>query len=699
MNSKNRVKSVNGIQLKGVQVMLTLLLFLGLIACTGIEFSEIGSFAVSAEKSLAGPSQGVTLKAGSGAVIEFNTQNGEASGEVQPQTWSLPHLVLFRNGLLTEVSERTLIVEVSDLVVPPAGLAVTINIETQDGDPDLGGGTNNRISVWEGSQVLRNETGITQTGASLQFTIVFEGTTNLDGAQFITPTGYFRFEITFADLSEQGSEVIRVVSQDYAFLMEQQVILPLEGLNGISDPAQLALYFTDTAPFQVRSRDLSTRMKRSEVPVFVRNELAPAMVEAVNLQTRVWGFSWSEGWKIYRNGEPADRLSVSLGDGETWYHGSSPQRGHSGIAINVNGGNNAEYDSLFDGIMSTFHHELFHNLQRSIALEFGGSSSVDGLDHAWQFFSEGTASFVPTVAQSDVQYSQSRDPRAYIAKSIEFVGGKGFPGELNKSYNEMNPYNAAIYWRFLFEQCGGRGTSLENKADGMAVIHRTLEVLYSKEIVDIDRSMDLVSALPAIMDRVFQSPGSPSLCPFSNFEDSLLAFSQAIYALGLHNGRCQDDDSNPMCGFYDPNELYSSPIVKEYSYTGGQLVIDHKNQVPPAGLPNSYGIDYININLDRAQLSGDLTINLHGVIGGNAEYGVQIWKLNKTNSGALSSSKAVAVSAPVHPVKGSGEGSLQYTISDAGNGTYNYLGVIITRLDSNENADSAGAYSLVISGQ
>jgi hypothetical protein len=489
-----------------------------------------------------------------------------------------------------------------------------------------------------------------------------------------------------------------VVSQDYAFLMEQQLVLQLEGLKGASDPDELAVYYTDTTPFQARSRDLSTRMKRSEVPLFVRNELAPAMVDAVNLQTNGWGFSWSQGWKTYRNDEPANRLSVSLGDGETWYHGNSPKRGHSGIAINVNGGNNAEYDSLFDGIMSTFHHELFHNFQRSIALEFGGTSSADGLDHAWQFFSEGTASMIPTVAQTSVQYAQSRDPRAYIAKSIEYVGGKGFPGELNKSYREMNPYNAAIYWRFLYEQCGGKGESLESQSNGMAVIRRTLEVLYSKEIVDIDQSNDLVTALPAVMDTVFQTMNSTT-CPFENYQESLLAFSRAIYALGLQNGRCKDNESNPLCGFYDPNELYSSPIVKEYSYTGDQLVIDHNNQVNPVGLPNSFGIDYINIDLDQSQISGDLTINIYGVQGRNAEFGVQIWKLNKTNSGALSSSKAAAVSTPVVLVERAQDGSLQYTFSDAGNGTYNSLGLVITRLDANENADAVGAYSLLIRAQ
>ena len=90
----------------------------------------------------------VTLRAASGATILFMTQNGRTVGDVSPQTLYLSHLVLHRNGTLTDPDERTLIVEVSGIELPPTGVTVTLEIETQHGDPDLGGGSSNRIPAW-----------------------------------------------------------------------------------------------------------------------------------------------------------------------------------------------------------------------------------------------------------------------------------------------------------------------------------------------------------------------------------------------------------------------------------------------------------------------------------------------------------------------------------------------------------------------
>ena len=78
----------------------------------------------------------VTLRAASGATIRFRTQNGETVDGVPARELSLPHLVLHRNGALTAPPERTLIVEVESIAVPPSGVVITLEVTTQHADPD-----------------------------------------------------------------------------------------------------------------------------------------------------------------------------------------------------------------------------------------------------------------------------------------------------------------------------------------------------------------------------------------------------------------------------------------------------------------------------------------------------------------------------------------------------------------------------------
>ena len=82
--------------------------------------------------------------------------------------------MLRRNGALTAPAERTLIVEVTGITVPPPGVTVVLKVETQHGDPDLGGGADNRILVWRESRWIAQEdlasyalTGMTKKGLRL----------------------------------------------------------------------------------------------------------------------------------------------------------------------------------------------------------------------------------------------------------------------------------------------------------------------------------------------------------------------------------------------------------------------------------------------------------------------------------------------------------------------------------------------------
>jgi hypothetical protein len=242
---------------------------------------------------------GVTVRAGSGSTIEFWTQNGETIDNVAPRRLEVPHLVLFRNGELADASERTLVVEVNGIEVPPGGVTLTLKLETQHGDPDLGGGAENRIPVWSESQWTANSTGMTQTGVSAVFVHEFDGTETLR-----TPTDYYRYEVSTVDSRQPtGGESPRFV-QESAFLLENQWTAPLPALRETSAraaPDELVVYYCDMFPIQ-EAEEGPAWLPRESVPDYVRSELVPALVEAFRVQTEDWGFGWHDAWTSYRAG-------------------------------------------------------------------------------------------------------------------------------------------------------------------------------------------------------------------------------------------------------------------------------------------------------------------------------------------------------------------------------------------------------------
>lgn len=639
----------------------------------------------------------ISLRAASGATISFMTQNGNKINGTPSQSSEIPNLVLFRNRELTNPDERTLNIAIDGLEVPPAGLTVSLKLETQHGDPDLGGGASNRILVFEESRRIEKSWASSQSEVSVVFEVVFGEAIQSGNGVKRTPTDYYRYEVIFGDGNQPASMMRQAISQDYALLIEQQSITKLhEGGDGEYHigPGEIALYFCDMFPFQKDGRDVSTKLSRLDIPSYVQTLLLPQMLIAIRDQMS-WGFYWGEEWMSFRVGEDADRLSIALTDGRTWFHGRAPVRGHSGISINVNGGNNEDYDTLTDGVMSTFHHELFHTFQRSINQAGGGNGDVSGKDESWRFFSEGTASLIPSVAQAEVQYSQSGGPRAYLAKAVKFVGGRGFSGDLNNSYSEMTPYRAAIYWRFLYEQCGGLNGDSENPGAGLQIIRLSLEVLYSKEIVDINTSTDLVGKLPLIMDRVLASPEA-ALCPFATYEESLFEFARAIYALQLDNGPCLIPEVSSGCGFYDPNNLYSNPYVSKINFTGQEIIFGAEEQPFPSGIRSSFGMDFVDIIIDPHLHGKLLTIEILADPKGKSNFNIQLWKLIASDDGtSIDSSPRIASPLEIIDSEISADRYL-YTIPQIDTETSNRLGLIITRLDSDEDMDPNGIYTIVL---
>jgi hypothetical protein len=447
------------------------------------------------------------------------------------------------------------------------------------------------------------------------------------------------------------------------------------------------VYYCDMFPFRTDNHDVATWLPRERVPDYLRVELIPAMVEAYRVQTADWGFPWYQEGTGYRPGEDEERLSVALADGETWFHGKAPGQGNSGISINVSRGK-IEYDTLTDGLMSTFHHELFHNHQRNIQLHLGGSGRVDGAEKAWTFFTEGMAVLASSVGQPEVQLSQTWGARQYLSNARGFLGREGISqGDLNRSYGRMNPYHAAAYWRFLYEQCGGLTGGTEDPAAGMRIIRQVLVALYAGEVVDIEATTDLVGYMPGVMDEALQG----SSCPFQTHAESLLAFTGAIYALRLEGGRCTELGSPAGCGFYDPENLYHNPGVSTIAYGGEEVTYSAADQPYPAGIPSSFGADLVEVVLEPAAAGKPLTIAVRGAAGADARFHVQVWEVDDRRPAA-----PMAVPQPQVLERKGNDGELVYVVPQIDTAAHNRLGLVITRLDTAEGIDAEGAYNLVL---
>jgi hypothetical protein len=629
------------------------------------------------------PNTTVTLQALTGNTILFKTQNGQFSNDTAPKKKVIPYLVLYRNAQLTAPQERSINISLNGIEIPPQGLTVKLTVETQHGDPDQGGDESHRIIVWQDERWID---GNTQTGSPIIFTPQFiESTLTVNGS-IPTPTDYYRYQLTVKDAN---NTLTHSFEEDYAFLMESQWVAPLPEVNEDAPgaaPDELVVYYLDMFPFQRSVADNGTRLAKAQIHQFVQTELVPGMVEAFRTQSQDWGLTWHQAWSSYRPNEPENRLSVALTKRWTWFHGSAPVMGYAGISINVEGGASAEYDTLRDGIISTFHHELFHNHQRGLNLALGGNGVVDGKDGSWQVFTEGMAVFVSSVGMSAVEFAPNAAERAYLSRANKFLASQGgLGGELNGSYHNMVPYRASIYWRFLYEQCGGMKDGKENPTAGLQVIQNTLSVLYAGQVVNIQATGNVVSHLPTIMDRALEN----SNCPFSTYKDSLIAFANAVYALTLTG-------NTSGSALFDPNQQYAQPPVSEISYNGETTSINTIAQPQPTGIPSSFGMDFVELVLSPELNGQQLTIEFYDNPAAASEFNVQILLLKGIQASGKSKRINPQTISLAEAASSNGDESLVYTIPGIETSEYDRIGLIINRLDNQESADPIGAYNIVI---
>ena len=618
--------------------------------------------------------------------IVFQSHEQEAEAKAEPADNEIPHLVLRRNGVATPGFERTLNVSVGNVAVPASGIYVQLVLETQHGDPDLERRRNVRIRIRKETSFIPYDS-LTQQGVHLQFDVTFDPVTELPHKTIKTPTDYYRCRIIISDA--QGNQ-LETYAKDYAFLMENQWRVPLpevlEATPGAA-PDELLVYYYDMMPFQSDLRDPDTQIPRQDVDRYIQTELIPAMVEAFQIQSNVWEFPWYGEWRNFRREEDPKTLSVALGEHRIWFHGKPAPLGHSMISIRVDG-TAGEYDSLTDGIMSVFHHELFHNHQRNLSLHYGKHAVIAGKDKAWMMFTEGTAVLASSVGQPAVQFAATAQPRSYLKRANAFIGSEGaISSGLNQSYKEI-PYQTSLYWRFLYENCGGVNTQGEDPSSGMKVIRHILEALYKGEIVDINSFTNVAQAFPRILDAALRS--TPS-CPFQSYEESLVHFARAVYMLRLEDSSCHNSTDLSGCGFANPGHVYTAPRADIYL-----LKAEHPLEIRDS-IPSSYGIDLIELTLDPSLEGKKVKLVVTSSNEANLAFHIEVWKIKTPSDSSSSEQQLAEVAVPIsRPMK---NGSLILEFENTNQDSFNRLGLIITRTDQYEEVEPSGAYSIQLLAQ
>jgi len=256
---------------------------------------------------------------------------------------------------------------------------------------------------------------------------------------------------------------------------------------------------------------------------------------------------------------------------------------------------------------------------------------------------------------------------------------------LNTSYEKMYPYRAVMYWRFLYEQCGGMSNGVEDPAAGMQIIRRSLMTLYTGNSVDINSATNLVEKLPEIMDQALAG----SACPFKTHAESLVAFARAVYALRLADGRCTVPGIPTGCGFYDPHQSYGDPRVSTITYNGTQ-------QSYSGEIKSSFGMDFVEVILEPATERQPLTLEFDTPQAAETVFNVQLWQLLDSGEGTKPRRMRTQLTSPETLTEVTPEGTLFYVVPAIEPAVTNRLTFIVTRLDTQESSDPIGAYTIVL---
>ncbi|MBN1140121.1 MAG: hypothetical protein JXM73_26360 [Anaerolineae bacterium] len=419
-------------------------------------------------------------------------------------------------------------------------------------------------------------------------------------------------------------------------------------------------------PFARGENDLDNRLSPQDVHDFIANQAVPIVVESWRTQFGDWGFG-----PIHPEWDADGVVEIvlttppfALFDGTGTYTVSTYADGRPyperRIWMFTSHNTFQAYDTLANGFKVIFAHEFFHMAQWNVLLASGYPAQ------RWlNVFVEAQA-----MAATSVQYPELELSKAHLVYANSQYGGTAahfLAQRLETSYADFEAeraslYDAALYWRFLYEQAGGE----------MHVLRAALEEMARQY------QPDIVSALGGVMDAALARAGSPS----RTFADSLVAFAGANFALRLQNGRCEAlDGSGCLNKHVDPDHLYPDPpLAAEIAYGGAEVAYR-------GSIPASYGTDLIEVTLSPVLVGRPINIALHSQ---GARFAVQVWKL-----GDQEGEKPVALTAQPEPMVDQGDGHYTFSIASL-DPAVNRLVVIVTRLDAHERADPVGAYTIVL---
>ncbi len=434
------------------------------------------------------------------------------------------------------------------------------------------------------------------------------------------------------------------------------------------------VYYATLFPFARGENDFENRLPPGAVTDFVEGQFVPVIKQTWQTQVEGWGF----GDRLHPDWD-GDRMveiivtarPFALFGGTGTYSRSIDATGQPIPERRVwwlsSLNNFALYDTLENAYAAAFAHEFFHLMQWNVRLSSGQPDSY------WlNLFVEAQASLAASVQYPEIELVKAG--RGAQVPEFARAANHFLAQRLNTSYAELEAdpaarYDFALYWRFLYEQYGD-----------MALLRAGLEEMARHY------GAGGVSALRASMDATLSRFDGP----YRTFEESLVAFSRANYALRLENGRCTETHTAECSGLYrDPDAVYLDPPLEAVlDYGNGELTGD-VGLTYDGAIPSSYGMDFVEVRLDPALHGQPLRLQLEGK-GESTRFSLQVWQLGP---GVV---KPRAITLQPETVPQNRDGAHVYVIPGVDVSAYDRLALIITRLDPDEAIDS-GAYFIVLS--
>ena len=341
------------------------------------------------------------------------------------------------------------------------------------------------------------------------------------------------------------------------------------------------------------------------VTEFIAHTFVPIVQETWETQLNDWGFVEP----IHPDWDPDKLMEIIITDppfalfgGTGTYHVPVYQDGRPypqrRLWWHATNGTFQAYATLANAYRAVYAHEFFHLVQWNVALSAGCSTN------RWRnVFIEAQGNLAPSVRHPELE--MNTNPFVSAESQYARAANRFLTLRMNSSYRDLeseptDKYDAALYWRFLYERYNGKG-----------IVRAALEEM----VCHYDP--DIVAGLGPVMDRTFQRIDGP----FDTFEESLIPFARSNYALRLENGRCGATDLAECRGLYhDPGRMYvDPPLEATLDYNGAPLVHD-------GAIPTSFGMDFVEVRLDAAAHSQPLTVRIQAE-GSVSRLSVEIWKL------------------------------------------------------------------------